>query len=327
MDFASFAQGFGVCIFALILVLVMDRRAPSNLRWALSLFALSGLNNVLDGPDLLGAAHAAWMWLVMLVLFDDRALRPVLFIPAGLLFAAAGFHDFLGLFDGPTGGPALAAGMRLAGILLMLHGLYVVLRTWRGDLMETRRRIRLWAAVAGVVTMTVFVSLAIAQRFGLPEPAWLRVASYAAQMVMLFANLAPLFQLRENLLPSRAAAASPASANVRLIMARLEQVMERDEAWRREGLTIAALAAMVGTSERQLRRLINEALGHRNFTAFLNSYRVPAAQERLADPEEAGRTVADIAFALGYVSLSPFNRAFREATGQTPTEWRRRALA
>jgi len=37
--------------------------------------------------------------------------------------------------------------------------------------------------------------------------------------------------------------------------------------------------------------------------------------------------VAAIAFDLGYGSLGPFNRAFRAATGATPTEWRRQALA
>jgi AraC family transcriptional regulator len=33
-----------------------------------------------------------------------------------------------------------------------------------------------------------------------------------------------------------------------------------------------------------------------------------------------------IAFDLGYGSLSTFNRAFRRATGATPTVWRRAAL-
>jgi AraC-like DNA-binding protein len=59
----------------------------------------------------------------------------------------------------------------------------------------------------------------------------------------------------------------------------------------------------------------------------VNSYRIEAAKRRLADPAEARSTVAAIAFDLGYGSLGPFNRAFRIATGSTPTEWRREALA
>ena len=58
----------------------------------------------------------------------------------------------------------------------------------------------------------------------------------------------------------------------------------------------------------------------------MNGHRIEAAKRRLADPAEARTTVAAIAFELGYGSLGPFNRAFRAATGATPTEWRRQAL-
>ena len=72
-----------------------------------------------------------------------------------------------------------------------------------------------------------------------------------------------------------------------------------------------------------MRALINGQLGFRNFSAFLNSYRTGAAADALRDPEQDHLTVAEIAFGLGYQSLGPFNRAFKEARGQTPTEFRR----
>jgi len=37
--------------------------------------------------------------------------------------------------------------------------------------------------------------------------------------------------------------------------------------------------------------------------------------------------VLTIAMDLGYGSLAPFNRAFRETTGQSPTDFRRAAFA
>ena len=98
------------------------------------------------------------------------------------------------------------------------------------------------------------------------------------------------------------------------------------ERWRHEGLTISRLAEELGAPEHRLRRLINQRLGHRNFADFLNAHRIEAAKRHLADPEQAHSTVAAIAFGLGYGSLGPFNRAFRAATGATPTEWRRQAL-
>jgi AraC-like DNA-binding protein len=99
--------------------------------------------------------------------------------------------------------------------------------------------------------------------------------------------------------------------------------MGAGEAWRREGLTIGALAEAVGVPEHRLRRLINDHLGFRNFAAFVNVRRIEAAKALLADPAKARMTVAAIAYDLGFGSLGPFNRAFKEATGVTPTEYRR----
>ena len=100
--------------------------------------------------------------------------------------------------------------------------------------------------------------------------------------------------------------------------------MDREALWRREGLTVAQLAHEIGLPEHRLRRLINDRLGHRNFTAFINQRRIEAACAALTEQTGGYRTIASIAFDLGFGSLGPFNRAFRDATGLTPTEYRRR---
>jgi len=76
-----------------------------------------------------------------------------------------------------------------------------------------------------------------------------------------------------------------------------------------------------------LRDLINDGLGHRNFNAFLNSYRIEEAKAALADPDQIDVPVLTIALDAGFQSLAPFNRAFKADTGLTPTEFRRRAAA
>jgi AraC-like DNA-binding protein len=96
-----------------------------------------------------------------------------------------------------------------------------------------------------------------------------------------------------------------------------------DGFFRETGLTMPVLAGKLGYPEHQLRRLINGHLGYRNFSAFLNNYRIAEAQQQLADPECARMPVLTIALDLGYASLGPFNRAFKDATGMTPTEYRR----
>jgi hypothetical protein len=60
------------------------------------------------------------------------------------------------------------------------------------------------------------------------------------------------------------------------LLARLMEVLERDEVWRREALGIRELASIVDAPEHRLRKLINEGLGYRNFAAFLNERRIAA---------------------------------------------------
>jgi AraC-like DNA-binding protein len=91
------------------------------------------------------------------------------------------------------------------------------------------------------------------------------------------------------------------------------------------GTYARALAARLQTPEYKLRLLINGRLGHRNFTEFVNGYRVEAAKALLVD-RGTKRTVAEVAYDVGFSSLAPFNRAFKEVTGVTPTQWRRERL-
>lgn len=102
--------------------------------------------------------------------------------------------------------------------------------------------------------------------------------------------------------------------------------MQTREVWRQEGLSIGTLANEVQVPEHVLRRLINGHLGHRNFSAYVNAHRIEAALKILADPARARTSVATVAFDHGFGSLGPFNRAFKGATGETPTEWRAKAL-
>jgi AraC-like DNA-binding protein len=111
------------------------------------------------------------------------------------------------------------------------------------------------------------------------------------------------------------------------LLRRLEQLMVVERAYRREGLTIGSLSAELGVPEYRLRQLINEGLGHRNFNAFLNRYRIEEAKAALADPEQREVPVLTIAMDAGFQSVGPFNRAFRAATDLTPTEFRRLAMA
>lgn len=93
------------------------------------------------------------------------------------------------------------------------------------------------------------------------------------------------------------------------------------------GMTISKLAELANMPEHRLRRLVNQHLGYRNFADYLNFHRVEAAKNRLAVVADRHVPVLTVAMDLGYGSLGPFNRAFKERAGMTPTEFRKKALA
>lgn len=79
------------------------------------------------------------------------------------------------------------------------------------------------------------------------------------------------------------------------------------------------LACALGMNRRTLVRKL-EAQGT-TFLAILRDVRLTAACQLLRDTDNA---VADIAISLGYGSHGAFARAFKEWTGMTPADWRRR---
>ena len=99
--------------------------------------------------------------------------------------------------------------------------------------------------------------------------------------------------------------------------------MGNEQAWRTEGLTIRLLSEKMGVKEYRLRQAINQHLGYRNFNDYLNGYRIREACAVLSDPSKKELTVLEISYPLGYASLAPFNKAFKDTTGMTPTEWRK----
>lgn len=116
--------------------------------------------------------------------------------------------------------------------------------------------------------------------------------------------------------PALETAADPALAE------RLRQLVQVEEVFREEGLTIASLAERLAAQEYRVRQLINAQLGFKNFNAFLHHYRIREAQNALGDPARRHLSVAEIAYAVGYRSLGPFNKAFKEIAGRTPSDYR-----
>ncbi|HUG19416.1 MAG TPA: AraC family transcriptional regulator [Planctomycetaceae bacterium] len=85
-------------------------------------------------------------------------------------------------------------------------------------------------------------------------------------------------------------------------------------------VTPAWLARRAKLSSQRLARLTRRLFGLTP-SQFITKSRIAAASQMLRDPE---RSVAEIAHACGFYDHSAFTRAFRTATGVTPSEFRAR---
>ncbi len=207
--------------------------------------------------------------------------------------------------------------------------LWEVWRSREGDLVERRRRIRpmLVCVVAVYVIVIAFVEVAGPQ--GLPGGS-LKQAVASGSLPAVFGFCVALMRIdRADLFGAPpvqpAPVKPPPAAGEDPLANRLLRFMATELPHRDETLSIAKLAALLGEQEYRLRRTINGQLGHRNFAAFLNGYRLAEVKAALADPRQKDVPIITIALDAGFGSLGPFNRAFREAEGMTPSEFRARA--
>ncbi len=217
-----------------------------------------------------------------------------------------------------------------AAFVLVGVGVWRTLAGWRGDLVESRRWARLVFAFGVGLWIAVVTVLSLAGVGIVPAVSGVLGIALVAALLRLRSAEAPALApggLAAWTAPQDAAeTVEPMDDTERRLQERLLALFEVELVHREGGLTPAGLAQRLGVAEYRLRRLINRRLGHRNFTEFLNTYRLAEARAALADPAQARVPVLTIALDAGFQSIGPFNRAFKAATGETPTEYRRRLL-
>ena len=256
----------------------------------------------------------ALTWTALELLFDGIRRHWI-----WLAFAAA--SAAAGLVSGVV--PVLGVVHARSVALLYLGLLVLAAVSTPDDLVESRRRFRRGFVVAfgglGVIIAVVEISF---DTNALPDAMLLVQASAFVVLTILFGvwSLSPEAEIWCPAPSPKKPVTQPGSNP---IIASLLAAM-KDGAWRTEGLTIGTLAADLGVPEHRLRAAINRELGFRNFSAFINGYRIEGAMRDLDDVSQSDRTILQIAYESGFASLGPFNRAFREHTGSSPREYRNR---
>lgn len=272
-------------------------------------------------------ASAFFWWFALALFRDGSSWQWAYAAPPALLLA---FYVMRQWGYGPLGisGELLH---QVVVISLLVHIVSLALRELRNDLVDSRRRFRVAVALSlPIVGFVIAGTELYALRQPLPEWLGLRLVQSLALAVLAFAFALWTTAVRKELFVPALSAPQPRTDELGpaelLELQRLRSAISRGVCFEPD-LSLASLARQLGVPEHRLRKLINKGLGYRNFAAFLNDHRITEAKHRLADPQQAREQIASIAFGLGYASLAPFNRAFRELTGVTPTDFRAKALA
>lgn len=272
-------------------------------------------------------AHFIALWWFVRNLFEDRfEWRLPCFIPAAI---AAPLVLAAIVLDGPI---VMALRGALVALNLVLLAL-IVSDAWgdrASDLVRERRAFRR-ALAFSVPPFTLFVS--VVSLFNVWAPLNSIICNiYAAIYFALALGFSYWLTSLKGGIFARTEASqevaiedAPLTGADRLELDRVVKAMDGG-LYLEPGLTIGGLGDLLHIPEHRLRRLINKGLGYRNFAAFVNDYRIAEAKRRLADPDMAREQIIQHAFSLGYASLAPFNRAFRERVGVSPTEFREDAL-
>lgn len=105
---------------------------------------------------------------------------------------------------------------------------------------------------------------------------------------------------------------------------RLQDLMDAEQLFRESELSLTELAERLDTHPNYLSQVINEIEG-KTFYDYVNSMRIDVFLKMAADPDNRRYTLLALAFECGFNSKSAFNRYFKKATGQAPSEFLRAA--
>lgn len=224
---------------------------------------------------------------------------------------------------------ALGALLTLASSAVLVLALVEPLRGY--GLADGRERAlrRGFMAVYGSCVLLATLSGAVADA----DASWVGphrlVVLVCALSILVFTHVA--LELRRRAVadaaaaqPMEAEATESASAECRALAAALVRALEVDRLYRQPELKVAELAEHIGSREHRVSRAIRQVLGAPNFSQWVNRYRIEHACRLLR--EQPRRSVLDISLDAGFGSLGPFNRAFKAATGCTPSAWRAQSL-
>lgn len=299
-------------------------------------------------------------WFVCDALFDDAYSWKrvhLLGIPALVLSMA---NARLLPFETPwarSASEGVVLALKIMHLVFIGLGIRAALQGWSSDLVEARLRVRLVAVVLSGLSLGALIVAQYHEVGARGFDQTLPVPVNALVFLILFSANAFFYRHKDLLEPrvpgrsvpcpaplnpvegeapefpssptmaptisgTSASMPPPLSSSTPDLDAKVRNAMENLKLYKDEGLTIAKLAEALKVPEYRLRAHINGVLGYRNFNQFLAHHRIGLACQMLTSPHHRHEKILSIALEVGFASLAPFNRAFKETTGMTPSDYR-----
>jgi len=103
----------------------------------------------------------------------------------------------------------------------------------------------------------------------------------------------------------------------------LQNAMQHDKLFLNPNLNVELVALHINLPQKTVSAVLNQHL-NKSFNEYINSYRVEAFKQKVLLPEMDNFTIAGIATECGFNSQATFQRTFKQVTGMSPTEFRKR---
>ncbi|NQV71411.1 MAG: AraC family transcriptional regulator [Pseudohongiella sp.] len=226
----------------------------------------------------------------------------------------------------------MSTSMDVLMLVFVASAIYWTVKGWRADLVDDRRVLRWFIiGVQGALIFTVvfvenFLLEVGSSVYALEQAVLVSAIAFLALGMLLVAMRFDYVSLSNVIRKVVELGEEPEAGNATAFnIDSFNKAFRDGQLYREAGLTISMLAKKLKLPEYRLRAFIHQQLGFRNFNAMLHEYRIEDASTALASNDKPNLPVLTIALSVGYQSITPFNNAFRELKGVTPSEFRKRS--
>ena len=333
----------GLALTWLVAIAAMPKRSTLHLTWAVFCTGLTAVMVREVFGDALGPAAPLFIiagcgtcsvfWLVARALFRTRTIiGPVELLLVAGIFAPtvidqAVLSPVMPDIVKSIYFPAMANGLDglqalLSSTVLMLS-FWEGLRGWSGGLARNERRMRLLYLSTFGLCVSTCVMLLDHGSAPLSDELMAGIQAACALAILIVMSVAIRYRATHPLTAEAPArAAGPASADDRALGRRIRDALTSERLYLDPELKVAGLARRLREPVYRISRAITAGLGEPNFNRLVNRYRIEHAMTQLHAPDSADLSILEIALDSGFASIGPFNRAFKEMTGQTPRAFR-----